>query len=92
MKPEDEKTFAKQQLGQEQVNNGGLLGLSWNKQACHKDKTVAFEKGLLLSLAKVCDPLGFVALFTVEGKFIFRKVCDREVAWEALLSEPLERK
>ena len=49
-RPEDEKTFAKQQLGQKEEKTGSPLGLSWNEPvsvSIPQDEVVASKRGLL---------------------------------------------
>ena len=50
------------------------------------------KRGVLSKLAKVYDPLGLVSPMTLEGKVIFRDVCDQKQAWDTKLAGPLLRR
>ena len=45
--------------------------------------------GLLSKLAKVYDPLGLVSPLTLEGKQIYRDVCDAKTSWDTNLDDKL---
>ena len=72
-----------------------MLGLGWDKG--RDELSVKFpiehvlptKRGVLSKLAKVYDPLGLVSPVTLEGKVIFRDVCDEKQAWDAKLTGPL---
>ncbi len=83
-----EKSFAKQQLGTPDGGDSSILGLSWNKRddeisvVVPKEKATATKRGILRKLAKTYDPLGFASPQTLQGKFIYREVCERKIAWD----------
>ena len=88
-------SFAKHQLQHPEEARASLLGLGWDKD---KDELSAkfpteqvqpTKRGILSKLAKVYDPLGLVSPVTLEGKMIFRDVCDATKAWDVKLEEPL---
>ena len=91
----EEQSFAKQQL-QVLPNESKLLGVKWDKAR----DTMAVEfpttasattkRELLRKLAKIYDPLGLVSPTTLQGKLIYRNVCDEKVAWDAALPERLQ--
>ena len=95
---EEERTFAKQQLGQPKGGKCSLLGLPWDKGedqisvVLPEEVAVISKRGLLRNLAKTYDPLGLVAPLMVQGKFIYRDVCDGKVAWDAPLPPHLASK
>ena len=77
----DEQTYAKQQLNVKQ-GDSKLLGLKWNKQqdtlsvVVPNEESQHTKRGVLGRLARIYDPLGLVAPVTLEGKQIYRKVCE----------------
>lgn len=50
------------------------------------------KRGVLCKLVKVCDPLGLVSPLTLEGKLIFRNVCDEKQPWDAKRKEPIAQR
>ena len=50
---------------------------------------VLMERGVLAYLAKVSDPLGLISLVLLEGKLIYRDICDAKMRWRALISDTL---
>ena len=54
-----------------------------------RDDETASKRALLRNLARIYDPLGFVAPLTVKGKFIYRDACNGKVAWDAPLPQQL---
>ena len=93
---ESEPTFAKQQLkGSSTSLDSKLLGLPWDKV---KDRlrvdfptipAVLTKRGVLAYLAKVYDPLGLVSPVLLEGKLIYRDICEARMRWDAPISDPL---
>ena len=91
-------TFAKQQLQPLRSSPASMLGLGWVK--VRDELSVKFptevvaptKRGMLSKLSKVYDPLGLVSPVTLQGKMIFRDICDRKVAWYADLTAPLLQK
>ena len=51
-------------------------------------ETAASKRGILKYLASIYDPLGFLSPITLQGKLIFRDVCDEKYSWD----KPLEGK
>ena len=74
-----------------------LLGVKWNKfeDTIAVQFPVANTSGakskheVLAKLAKVYDPLGLACPVTLQGKQIYREVCDHKVAWDAPIPENL---
>ncbi len=90
-----EQSYANTQL-QVQPRGSKLLGLKCDKQnntlTFPRDDTPSTKRGILSKLSKIYDPLGLVSPLTLEGKRIFRDVCDLTVPWDAdLNSKQLER-
>lgn len=79
---DSETTFAKQLLQPPEGSRASLLGLEWDKDKDElsvkfpTEETELTKRGVLRKLAKVYDPLGLVSPVTLEGKLIFRDVCD----------------
>ena len=82
---EQESSYAKQQLG-EKPGETKLLGMPWEKE---KDTiAVVFptqpleptKRELLGSLARIYDPLGLASSTILEGKVLYREVCDSRLA------------
>lgn len=96
---ESELTFAKQQLERHSTSaNSKLLGLPWDKandSLCVVFPTipaVLTKRGILAYLAKVYDPLGLVSPVLLEGKLIYRDICEAKVRWDATVPDAfLER-
>ena len=86
----EEQSFAKQQL-RVQRNESKLLGLPWDKTS--DTLTVIFpnesssttKRGILSKLATIYDPLGLASPITIQGKMIYREVCDSKMPWDAEL-------
>ena len=88
---EQESSYAKQQLGAK-PGQTKLLGMPWDKE---KD-TIALvfptqpleptKRELLGSLARIYDPLGLGSPIILEGKVLYREVCDSRLAWDKALS------
>ena len=95
--PEDEQTYAKQQLNVSQQESK-ILGLRWNKQqdilsvVVPKEEVQPTKRGVLGKLARIYDPLGLIAPVTLEGKQIYREVCESQKAWDAPLNENLQQR
>ena len=89
-----EQSYAKSQL-MVKPREMKALGLKWDKQSdtlkvSFPSETVpATKRGILRKLAKIYDPLGLVSPLTLEGKLIYRDVCDAKVLWDAGLSSAL---
>ena len=91
---DSELSFAKQQLGA-QASESKVLGLLWNKQldpltvTFPQDETPATKRELLKKLAKVYNPLGLTTPFTLQGKLIYRDICNQKLPWDAQLTRNL---
>lgn len=84
----DDLSFAKQQLGSQQ-NESKVLGLPWDKEMdtltvnFPKSETATSKREVLRNLAKVYDPLGLATPLTLQGKLIYREICNLKVPWDA---------
>ena len=89
-----ELSFAKQQLGA-QMSESKVLGLPWNKQldtltvTFPLDKIPSTKREVLKKLAKVYDPLGLTSPLTLQGKLIYRDICNQKLPWDAQLTTNL---
>ena len=91
---DSEQSYAKQQLGV-RPEETKLLGLHWNKTS----DTIAVpfpaklgdvtKRGVLQTLASIYDPLGILSPITLQGKLLFRELCDRGLTWDHQLPEDL---
>ena len=87
-------SFAKQQLGA-QMSESKVLGLPWNKQldtltvTFPVDEIPATKRELLKKLAKVYEPLGLKSPLTLQGKLIYRDICNQKLPWDAQLTTNL---
>ena len=94
--PEDhrEQSYAKQQL-MVKSSETKLLGLKWDKRkdtlaaTFPDDEVQKTKRGVLSKLVKVYDPLGLVSPVTLEGKQIYRDVCDAKTSWDVNLDGKL---
>ncbi|XP_028415014.1 uncharacterized protein LOC114538093 [Dendronephthya gigantea] len=91
---EVETSYAKEQLG---VKAGEikLLGVPWDKNTDSikvnfpeplKEIT---KRNVLGNIAKIYDPLGFVSPTTLQGKLIYREICDERMSWDKELNPEL---
>ncbi len=75
-----------------------LLGLKWNKQqdtlsvVVPNEESQHTKRGVLGRLARIYDPLGLVAPVTLEGKQIYREVCELKSGWDAPLNKSLQQR
>ena len=90
----DDQSIAKQQLGV-RPNETRMLGLKWNKREdtltiqLPDDDHPVTKRGVLNKLAKIYDPYGLVLPLTLEGKLVYRAVCDAKTLWDAKLDDKL---
>ena len=93
----DEQTYAKQQLNVKQ-GDSKLLGLKWNKQqdtlsiVVPNEESQYTKRGVLGKLARIYNHLGLVAPVTLEGKQIYREVCELKSGWDAPLNKSLQQR
>ena len=74
-------------------NPSKLLGLAWNKredaleiQAQIQGERTPMKRSILSQLSSICDPLGIISPTMVEGKQIYREVCDEKIGWNTEVS------
>jgi hypothetical protein len=90
-------TYAKQQLGSNS-SEAKLLGLPWDKNedtlsvTIGKEKSASTKRGVLSALAKIYDPLGIVSPTTLQGKIMYREICESNVAWDGEFPKPLKKR
>ena len=81
-------SFVKQQLGSQQ-NESKVLGLPWDKDMdtltvnFPKNKIPTTKREVLRHLADVYDPLGLATPLTLQGKLIYRDICNHTVPWDS---------
>ena len=91
---DSEQSYAKQHLAV-RPEETKLLGLHWNKIS--DTIAVSFptklgdvtKRGVLQTLASIYDPLGIVSPIILQGKLLFRELCDRGLTWDEQLPEHL---
>jgi hypothetical protein len=93
----DELSYAKTQL-MVKPKESKVLGLKWDKQSdtlkisFPSEEVSATKRGILSKLAKIYDPLGLVSPLPLEGKLLFRDVCDAKLPWDVEINnEQLKR-
>ena len=92
----EEQSYAKQQL-QVKPSESKPLGGKWNKSEdtiavqfpVANTSGVTSKREVLAKLAKVYDPLGLACPVTLQGKQIYREVCDCKAAWDVPIPENL---
>ena len=93
----DDLSFAKQQSGSQQKESK-VLGLPWDKDTdtltvnFSKSENATTKREVLRNLAKVYDPLGLATPFALQGKLIYREICNHKVPWDAQLSKQLVKR
>ncbi len=89
---EEEKTFAKQQLGTPSEGEASILGLAWSKDkdelkvVVPSGEATTTKHGILSKLAQIYDPLGLLSPRTLQGKIVYCEVCNKKMAWDAQIS------
>ena len=96
---DEERSYAKRQL-QVQPNESMLFGVKWNKD----EDTVAVQfpntdsdtsrtptkREVLGTLEKVYNPLDLASPTTLQGKQIYRDVCDVKASWDAPIPDSIK--
>ncbi|XP_068708042.1 uncharacterized protein [Montipora foliosa] len=91
----ENQSYAKDHLGVKQGETE-LLGVPWDKredtvQTSFPDPiTKATKREVLGKIAKIYDPLGLPSSITLEGKFLYRAVCEARIPWDQELPQELE--
>jgi len=57
-----------------------------------QNDTPSTKREVLRSLAKVYDPLGLATPLTLQGKLIYREICDQKLPWDTKLTRQLAEK
>ena len=90
---ECESTYAKEQLGDKEVESK-ILGLSWDKENDNLhvkipqiESETTTKRKLLTFLASIYDPLGIISPVMLLGKDLYRQACEQNVSWDERLSE-----
>ena len=58
-------------------------------QSEHEGKT-EIRRGMLSTLGSVYDPLGFVALFIIQGRRILQRLCQGDLQWDQIVSQSIQ--
>ena len=83
----ENQSYAKDQLGVKQGETKPL-GVPWDKrkdtiQTSFPDPiTKATKRDVPRKITKIYDPLGLASLITLEGKFLYREVCESRIPWD----------
>ena len=91
----ENQSYAKDQLGVKQGETK-LLGVPWDKrvdtiQTSFPDPiTKVTKREVLGKIAKIYDPLGLASPITLEGKILYRAVCEARIPWDQKLPHELE--
>ena len=91
----ENQSYAIDQLGVKQVETK-LLGVPWDKredtiQTSFPDPiSKATKREVLGKIAKIYDPLGLASPITLEGKFLYREMCEARIPWDQELPQGLE--
>ena len=92
-------TFAKQQLSVNPTRDEcKLLGLKWDKANdllqvdLPKIPAVLTKRGVLAYLAKVYDPLGLISPTLLEGKLMYREICEANIRWDGPIPDELSKR
>ena len=64
------------------------LSVLFPKEECKKTT----KREILSKLAKIYDPLGLASPITLQGKLIYREICDVKLPWDATLEGSLRRR
>ena len=93
----EEQTAAKQQLGVKQTESK-ILGTRWNKTSdtfsvlTGSRSESSTKRSILSRLAKIYDPLGIASPLTLQGKQIYREVCDVKLPWDTELRGTIKQR
>jgi hypothetical protein len=94
----EDVTYAKRQLGTAQGEESSLLGLSWQKTSdtisinIPSEPATPTKRGTLQKLARIYDPLGLVSPQTLQGKLIYREMCQKKVGWDVPIDDDVKKK
>ena len=94
----EDVTYAKRQLGTAQGEESSSLGLSWQKTSDSTSINIPSEpatptkRGTLQKLARIYDPLGLVSPQTLQGKLIYREMCQKKVGWDVPIDDDVKKK
>ena len=87
----EEKSFAKQQLGTPK-EDASILRLGWSKDKDEikvivpKCEGTTIKCGIRSKLAQIFDPLRRLSPRTLQGKLIYRELCHKQLPWGTPLS------
>ena len=93
----DEQTAAKQQLGVTPTETK-ILGTPWDKEKdtlsmiTRSRSMIATKRNILSRLAKIYDPIGVASPLLLQGKQMYREVCDLKLPWDAELKGVIKQR
>lgn len=91
----ENQSYAKDQLGVKQGETK-LLGVPWDKQedtiqTSFPDPIMkATKREVLGKIANIHDPLSLASPIILEGKFLYRELCEARIPWDQELPQGLE--
>lgn len=80
-------------LGKPQVERA--LGVKWSVSSdqlqfrVHVNECPLLRRGVLSTVASICNSLGFVAPYLLVGKQILQQMCQDKIGWDEPLSDEL---
>jgi len=102
---DDEVTFSESSLDtmRQTGDNHKVLGVEWNyvqdtlvynmiSVASIAEKMVPSKRNIAGMAARFFDPLGFLAPVVLQFKLLFRDMCQEQMAWDDVISEPLRQR
>ena len=57
-----------------------------------EESATPIKRGVLRKIAKTFDPLGLASPQTLQGKLIYREICEKKVPWDGVLPNKLMKK
>ena len=93
----EEQTAAKQQLGVKPTETK-MLGIQWDKEndtltvQMGSNSESPIKRNILSRLAKIYDPIGISSPLLLQGKQVYRGVCDLKLPWDAELKGEMKRR
>ncbi|CAB4029968.1 Hypothetical predicted protein, partial [Paramuricea clavata] len=92
-----EQTAAKQQLGVKPTETK-ILGVKWEEEndtlsvQLGSNSESPTKRSLLSRLAKIYDPIGIASPLLLQGKQVYREVCDHKLPWDVELKGVIKKR
>ena len=93
----EEQTAAKQQLGVKPTETK-ILGVKWEKEndtlsvQLGSNSESPTKRSILSRLAKIYDPIGIASPLLLQGKQVYREVCDHKLPWDVELKGAIKKR